>query len=95
MQVNATTHDGSRIRVRLGHEDAYVATAVPLAACVIQLLEPSSAPQTGLHFMGHSLETDRFLKDVKSMGLNVTTGRDLISPRSLPMETGDADRPDQ
>ena len=87
MQVDATTHDGNRIRVRLGHEDAYAATAIPLAACVIQMLEPGSVRQPGLHFMGHCLETDRFLKDVESMGLNVTIERDLVPPQLLSMET--------
>jgi len=75
IQVDATTPNGSRIRVGLGHEDAYVATAIPLTACVIQMVGLGLAHQPGLHLMGHLLRTDRFLADLESMGMNVTVER--------------------
>ena len=95
IQVRAATRNGSRMWVRLAHEDAYVGTAIPLAACMTQMLEPGPARRAGLHLMGHFLETDRFLKQVESMGMNVRIERDLAPPQFLPMETADTDRPDQ
>ena len=52
IQVDATAQNGSRMRIRLGHEDAYVATAIPLAACMIQILKSDLFSQSGLHLNG-------------------------------------------
>lgn len=77
IRLNATAQSGSRLRIRLGHEDAYVATAIPLSACMIQMLESDLFSQTGLHLMGYFLKAERFLADVESMGMEVK-----IEPRA-------------
>jgi len=71
IQVDATARNGSRMRIKVGHEDAYIATAIPLAACMTQMLEMDLFSQSGLHLMGHFLKSDKFLKDIESMGMDV------------------------
>ena len=57
-------------RVALRHTDVYVATAIPVVAGVLQLLDERIArPQQG--FLGHLVEPERFLADCERMGLRV------------------------
>jgi saccharopine dehydrogenase (NAD+, L-lysine-forming) len=71
IQADATAQNGNRMCIRVGHEDAYIATAIPLAACMIQMLEMDLISQSGLHLMGHFLKADKFLEDLESMGMDV------------------------
>jgi saccharopine dehydrogenase (NAD+, L-lysine-forming) len=57
-------------RIALQHADVYVATAIPVVAGVLQLLDERIArPQQG--FLGHLVEPERFLADCARLGLRV------------------------
>ena len=63
--------DGERVAVRLrvGHDDVYEFTAMPVAAFLRQYLDGLKRP--GLSFMGRIVEPVRFLKDLEDMGAKV------------------------
>lgn len=88
IQANASARDGRRICARIGYENAYVATAIPLAACVLQILESDLSSKRGLHLMGQFLETNRFLDDIESMGMDVSVDRE---PSAQQQNSHDAD----
>ncbi|MCG8337869.1 MAG: saccharopine dehydrogenase NADP-binding domain-containing protein [Proteobacteria bacterium] len=71
VQVNALAHNNNRILVRVSHSDAYQATAIPLAACIIQMLEMDLISQYGMHLMGHFLDSDEFLRKIAQLGMDV------------------------
>jgi len=60
----------AQMDVYIFHEDGYVITAVPAAACLLQLLD-GSARQPGLHLQAHIVEPNRFLGDLERLGLTV------------------------
>ena len=68
----AGNHQGQHraYRLRLAHEDGYWFTAIPVAACVKQLLE-GTIRQPGLHMMGHLIDPEPFLMDMQTMGISV------------------------
>lgn len=80
IQVDAMAQNGSRMCITIGHEDAYIATAIPLAACMIQMLEEDLFSQSGLHLMGHFLKPERFLEDVKNLGMEVEIEHEHAAP---------------
>ena len=71
IQADAKAWNGSRMCLRVSHKDAYIATAIPLAACIIQMLDEDLFSQKGVHLMGHFLNTEKFLEDVENMGMDV------------------------
>ena len=71
VQACATAPDGRRVLMRISHENAYIATAIPLAACIIQMLESKRLSSRGLHLMGHFLEPAPFLDLIRDMGMTV------------------------
>jgi hypothetical protein len=68
----------------VGHDDAYAGTAIPLAACVLQMLDTDETIRAGLHLMGHVLRTDRFLKDLQSMGMDFRIVREAATRAAEP-----------
>jgi saccharopine dehydrogenase (NAD+, L-lysine-forming) len=63
----ARTH---RMVVSLEHEDGYVATAIPVVAALLQMLD-GSARRPGVHVMGHIVDPGRHLEDMERMGMKV------------------------
>lgn len=80
IQADARAHNGSRMRIRVSHTDAYIATAIPLTACMIQMLDEDLFSQKGVHLMGHFLNTEKFLEDVENMGMDVTIEHTHVAP---------------
>jgi saccharopine dehydrogenase (NAD+, L-lysine-forming) len=60
----------ARLRLFLSHEDAYVFTAVPVVACLLQILDGSTR-KPGLHFMGHLVDPARLLRDMQRVGIRL------------------------
>jgi len=63
-----------KLRVSVADKDAYVLTAVPVVACLLQILDGGGKP--GLHYQGELVEPKRFLEDLDRMGLDVTIEKD-------------------
>jgi hypothetical protein len=57
------------VTIRVQHGDAYYITAVPVVACLRQYLEKKIKP--GLSIMGHAVDPECFIKDMKRMGVDV------------------------
>jgi len=58
-----------RFRVLAEHDDGYEFTAIPVVACVRQYLDGTIKP--GLGMMGHVVEPNRLMKDIKEMGIKI------------------------
>ena len=67
------TMNGHRERLRLTLEcgDAYRATAIAIAPCILGLLD-GSIKKPGLHTMGHVLDPEKYMEDMWSMGMTVS-----------------------
>ncbi len=56
--------------LRISHEDGYLLTAAPVAACLLQYLE-GAIRKPGLWLMAHLVEPGRLLEDLGRMGIAV------------------------
>ncbi|MBI5060172.1 saccharopine dehydrogenase NADP-binding domain-containing protein [candidate division KSB1 bacterium] len=54
-------------------DDGYLITAAPVVACLKQYLDGSLKPNSGLQMMGHIVEPNRFVNDLQSMNVRLTT----------------------
>lgn len=59
-----------KVRAVVEYNDAYYITAAPVAAYILQYLD-GEANRPGLWMMGHIVEPERFLSDLKQMGIRV------------------------
>jgi short subunit dehydrogenase-like uncharacterized protein len=57
--------------VTLYHEDGYMFTAIPVVACLLQYLD-GSIVKPGLWTQANIVETNRLLKDMERMGVDIT-----------------------
>ncbi len=73
LKVEATGEKGGRpkkVSVTISHPDGYLFTAIPVAACLLQYLD-GSIDKPGVWLQAHAVEPERFLGDMKRMGINV------------------------
>jgi hypothetical protein len=56
--------------VTIYHKDGYLLTAIPVAACLLQYLD-GSIKKAGLWTQANIVEPNRFMKDMKRMGINI------------------------
>ncbi|KAI9134655.1 saccharopine dehydrogenase NADP-binding domain-containing protein [Acaryochloris sp. CCMEE 5410] len=59
------------IQMRLAHDDAYVLTAIPVVACLLQYLN-GSVRHPGLWFQANLVEPKQFFKDINRLGVKVS-----------------------
>ena len=52
---------------RLSHDDAYLFTAIPVAACIMQSLERAHDP--GFYFQSHFLRPESLLQVLEKLGI--------------------------
>ena len=74
LKVEATGEkDGraARFEMAVSHGDAYELTAIPVVACLEQVLD-GSARRPGLWMMGHLVEPQRLFTDMEEMGVEVS-----------------------
>ena len=56
-----------RMTIRLSHDDAYMFTAIPVAACIMQYLERAHEP--GFYFQSHFLRPESLLQVLQKLGI--------------------------
>ena len=64
------------MQIRLGHQDAYALTAVPVVACVSQYLEQKH--KTGIFYQAHFVEPGAFFEDMQRMGLELSINNEEV-----------------
>jgi len=69
-----------KLIISLEH-DGYEGTAVATVGCILQLLD-GAIKSPGVHVMGHALDPERYMQDVKRMGMIVSRTAETLSLRS-------------
>ncbi len=59
------------------HEDAYIGTAITTVAGILQLID-GTIKEPGVHIMGHCVDPDRYIEDIKRLGMTVEIERNRI-----------------
>jgi hypothetical protein len=73
VQIDAIgQREGQPVRFQrsLYHEDAYILTAVPTTAMIMQMLQDPFQP--GIHYMGLCCDPSKLLADIEGMGIPMT-----------------------
>lgn len=85
LKVEATgTRAGRPVAVEAGlaHPDGYELTAIPVVACLRQVLD-GPARQPGLWMMGHIVEPERLFDDMERMGVRRIEGPEMPATASF------------
>lgn len=72
-----TDNEGKSFELMISHDDAYVFTAIPVAACILQYLD-GKLKKSGVSFMAHIVEPTQLLKDMEMMGIKLEFGHSEI-----------------
>ena len=78
LNVEATgqkNDEPARIGLSVSHPDGYELTAIPVVACLMQVLD-GTARKPGLWMMGHLVNPVRLLGDMHQMGVQINTSLD-------------------
>ncbi|MBW2697860.1 MAG: saccharopine dehydrogenase NADP-binding domain-containing protein [Deltaproteobacteria bacterium] len=59
------------LQVCIRHDDGYIATAIPVLACLLQMLD-GTVKKPGIHMMGHIVDAPRFMDDIGRLGMAAT-----------------------
>jgi hypothetical protein len=63
-------HHKETLKIVISHDDGYEATAIAAVAGILQLLD-GSIKEPGVKVMGHCVNPNRYLKDIKRLGMKV------------------------
>ncbi|MCP4540016.1 MAG: KR domain-containing protein [Chloroflexi bacterium] len=77
VKMKAVGKDRKQQKVYLHCEDVYIATAISVVASVLQVLD-GAIKRPGLAFMGHAVDTGRFLNDAERLGMKISVERSMI-----------------
>lgn len=80
LKVEASGEQGgkpARFEAAVSHPDGYALTAIPVVACLQQLLD-GSARRPGVWMMGHLVEPVRLFADMAQMGVTITSEVDHV-----------------
>jgi saccharopine dehydrogenase (NAD+, L-lysine-forming) len=71
LEADGQSEDGpTHLEVFLRHKDGYLFTAIPVVACVKQMLD-GSIRNPGLWLMGHVVQPSQLLTDMAMMGIEI------------------------
>lgn len=60
------------LKTTVSHEDGYMLTAAPVLATILQYLD-GTARKPGLWMMGHIVDANRLIQDMKKVGIQINT----------------------
>ena len=63
-------HHNETLKMVISHDDGYEATAIAAVAGILQLLD-GSIQEPGVIIMGHGVNANRYLADIKRLGMKV------------------------
>ncbi len=74
VQLRATTGGDARreYTLQISEPDPYRAVAIPLVACIRQLMDRRPLRRRGLHFMSDVIDIERCMADLEAMGMTVS-----------------------
>ena len=61
---------GENYRLRIAHQDGYLLTAIPVVACLLQIMQ-DSIRTPGLWYQAQIVDPDRLIEDMEEMGIRV------------------------
>jgi saccharopine dehydrogenase (NAD+, L-lysine-forming) len=72
LKLEAAGAAGDELSLVIHHDDAYALTAIPVVACLLQVLD-GSVRRPGLHSMAHLPDPVRMLADMRRLGARIET----------------------